>query len=122
MLPSKLPCPLCAATVELSEPERSQKTFVCPSCGQEVDLRDNYDFDKLVTVFTPANEADRLLAMSALEGAGISAHSAAAVVQDLVGFGRLGTGFNPVTGPVKIQVLESDAERAREVLAEAMDD
>ena len=37
-------------------------------------------------------------------------------VQDLFGIGRLGTGYNMITGPVEIQVPESCMAQSRELL------
>ena len=39
-------------------------------------------------------------------------------LQDLIGLGRFPGGFNVAAGPVKIHVDISDAESAREVLAD----
>ena len=37
-------------------------------------------------------------------------------VQDLLGLGVFGTGFNPLTGPIQIQVLPEDEVTAKEIL------
>jgi len=37
-------------------------------------------------------------------------------VQDLVGLGVFGTGFNPITGPIEIKVLPESEEYANELL------
>ncbi|MFN2570037.1 MAG: putative signal transducing protein [Gemmatimonadales bacterium] len=43
-------------------------------------------------------------------------------LQDLIGVGRFPAGYNPITGPVRIQVTAEDADRAREALAGIGDD
>jgi hypothetical protein len=43
-------------------------------------------------------------------------------IQDLVDAGRVGTGFNVVTGPVRLQVAAGDAGDARAVLADLIAD
>ncbi len=118
MLPEKFHCPHCGSSLQLDENERQAKKFTCPDCGKSADLTENLDHDNLVTVFVPPSEADRLTAMSLLSEAGVSAYCRGTIVQDLLGFGRLGTGYNPVTGPVHIEVLDSDLDAAKEVLAE----
>ena len=37
-------------------------------------------------------------------------------VQALFGVGTIGTGFNPITGPVTFQVMPEDEEEAKELL------
>jgi len=43
-------------------------------------------------------------------------------VQDLFGWGRIGTGFNFVTGPVEFFVASENASTAREILGHLMDE
>jgi hypothetical protein len=43
-----------------------------------------------------------------------------AVLQDFLGYGRIGSGHNLIAGPVRVMVRKEDAARAAEVLA-AMD-
>ncbi|HEU4764977.1 MAG TPA: DUF2007 domain-containing protein [Candidatus Eisenbacteria bacterium] len=42
-------------------------------------------------------------------------------IQDLFGWGRLGSGFNYVVGPVEFFVASEDAGRARELLSRLQD-
>lgn len=56
-----------------------------------------------------------MFAKSMLDAKGISYSIRGEGVQELEGIGSFG-GFNPLFGPMLIQVLEEDAERAREVL------
>ena len=43
-------------------------------------------------------------------------------VQDLFALGRFGTGFNPVTGPIVLQVAEDQADAAAERLQDLEED
>ena len=77
---------------------------------------ENLDNEKLVTVFKSGNEALIALAKSILDEANIQYLIKNEGVQDLLGIGVFGTGFNPITGPVQIQVLPGDAEYATALL------
>jgi len=77
---------------------------------------ENLDKEKLVTVFKSGHEGLIALAKSILDEAGIEYLIKNEGVQDLMGIGVFGTGFNPITGPVQIQVLPSSEEYARELL------
>ena len=40
-------------------------------------------------------------------------------LQDLFGWGRLGgLGYNPIVGPIRLQVAEKDADAAAELLSD----
>jgi hypothetical protein len=71
----------------------------------------------LVTVLEGVDLATMLVACSRLEDVGISFFLKGEGVQDLFAGGRLGVGFNPVTGPSKLQVRRDDEPRARAALA-----
>ncbi|MGH9443240.1 MAG: DUF2007 domain-containing protein [Thermoanaerobaculia bacterium] len=72
----------------------------------------------LVTVFTTGNAALVPVIESVLRGAGIEFLVKSDRVQDLFGWGRIGLGYNALTGPVEIQVTADNEEAAREVLRE----
>jgi len=72
----------------------------------------------LVTVYESSDLALFAMAKAALDGAGIRYVAQGEGIQDLFGMGRLGTGYNMITGPPRIRVTTEDAERAREILAE----
>lgn len=72
----------------------------------------------LITVLTTGNPATIAIAKSILEAAGIDYFAKNEGVQDLFGGGRIGTGFNPLVGPVEIQVVKSEVEHAKAVLAD----
>jgi len=72
----------------------------------------------LVTVLATGDPALIALAHSLLESAGVSFVTTGEGVQDLVGLGRFGSGFNVAIGPVQFQVRAEDADEARELLAD----
>lgn len=99
----------------------------CSDCGAELlpgDLPDPPDLrlkeppPDPVTVFTSRDPALFPVARSILEGEEVPFFVRGEELQDLFGIGRLGLGFNPIVGPIEIQVPAADAERARELLAE----
>lgn len=72
----------------------------------------------LVTVFESVDVALLAMAKVALEGAGIRYVTQNEGTQDLFGVGRLSSGYNLVTGPVRIRVAPENAERARQLVAD----
>lgn len=77
---------------------------------------ENLDNERLVTVFKSGHEGLIAVAKSMLDEAEIKYLIKNEGVQDLVGLGVFGTGFNPLTGPVQIQVLPDDETYARDLL------
>lgn len=75
---------------------------------------------ELVTVMEASDEAVTTMAESLLREANIEYLIKGDEIQDLIGAGRLGMGFNPVTGYAQIQVMPADEEAAREILADLM--
>lgn len=73
---------------------------------------------ELVTVFESPDVALFALAKAALDEAGIRYVTQAEGLQDLFGLGRLGTGYNLITGAPRIRVPAEDAERARAIVVE----
>ncbi|MFB3904015.1 MAG: DUF2007 domain-containing protein [Acidobacteriota bacterium] len=107
-------CPNCKA-------EYREGYTICSDC--EVPLVERLPEEEqpqpemeLVTVFDTGEPADVLVARSILEAEGIEFFAKDEGVQDLFGAGRLGSGFNTMTGQVEIQVRPEDAERARQLL------
>ncbi|MFZ1322276.1 MAG: DUF2007 domain-containing protein [Ignavibacteria bacterium] len=72
--------------------------------------------ESLVTVYETGNEAVVAVIKSVLDEAGIRYLAKGEGVQDLFGVGILGTGFNPITGPVQFRVMPEDQEYATELL------
>lgn len=80
------------------------------------------DHERLVTIFETGNEAIVAVVKSLLDEAQIKYLAQGDGVQDLFGVGVIGTGFNPITGPVVFQVMPEDAEYARELLKDVKED
>lgn len=74
------------------------------------------DGERLVTVFETGHDGVIAVVKSMLDEANIRYLAKGEGVQDLFGVGVLGTGFNPITGPVQFRVMPEDAEYARELL------
>ncbi len=72
----------------------------------------------VTTVFTTVDTNAMIMAKLMLEVEGITIIASGEGLQDLFGMGRSVGAFNPVVGPMRIQVAAEHAERAREVLAE----
>lgn len=94
---------------------------VCPDCevplvAELPPLGEEPTFE-LVTVFESGDPAALAAAKSALLGAQVSFSLVGERIQTLFGVGPLGSGFNQVTGPAKIQVRGDEADEARAVLA-----
>lgn len=70
---------------------------------------------KLVVAYSAGTKVDALIAKSMLDSAGIAYVVTGEAVQELEGVGSFGN-FNPIFGPIRIQVLEEDLEHAKEVL------
>lgn len=72
----------------------------------------------LVTVLATGDPALVALARSLLESAHVPFMTRGEGVQDLVGLGRIGAGFNVALGPVEFCVKAEDADEALELLAD----
>ena len=74
------------------------------------------DHENLVTVYATGNEAIVSVVKSVLDEAQIRYIAQGEGVQDLIGVGVIGTGFNPITGPIIFKVMPEDEEYAKELL------
>jgi hypothetical protein len=74
------------------------------------------DHEKLVTVFKTGHEGIVAIVKSILDEAQIQYLAKGDHVQDLFGVGVIGTGFNPITGPVEFRVMPEDVKYAKELL------
>ena len=112
----------------------------CPECGGEyregfthcvdcdVDLVAELPADPteplrnvtLVTVLETGDPGELAFAESVLRGAGIPYAKRGESLQDLFALGRLGIGFNPIAGPILLQVPEEQADAAAELLEESL--
>lgn len=70
----------------------------------------------LERVFASGDAALIPLAKSLLDDAEIEYLAKGEGIQDLIGWGRLGTGLNYLVGPVEFYVASEDAASAREIL------
>jgi hypothetical protein len=106
-------CPLCGQNVDPLEP-------ACPDCGVElVETRPGPPPDPSIALVSVLHTGDAALiafARSLLDAEGIEYMVRADGLQDLVGWGRVGAGYNILTGPAEFVVREDDAQRARELL------
>lgn len=109
-------CPECGA-------EYVDGITRCPECdlalAHEPPTEETLDsVDELVTVLRTGDPLVVALAKSLLDGAGIDFFVKGEGIQDLFAFGRVGTGFNPITGPAEFQVRRYKEAEARTVLAD----
>ena len=110
-------CPSCGEKFGWSVTE-------CPECGVElVETRPGPPADptiQLTAVFCTGDPALIALAKSLLDGEGIEYLVRGEGVQDLFGGGRIGAGYNIITGPAEFVVRADNAERARDLLHDLM--
>ena len=107
----------------------------CPKCGDEyrpgftrcadcdVDLveklpptLEDAEPPELVTVLETGDQSMAAVARSVLEGANIPCIARNEKLQNLFGWGSIGTGYNVAMGPIRLQVLREDEEVARALL------
>ena len=69
-----------------------------------------------VTILETSDHGLVAFAKSLLEDADIPCFAKGEGVQDLFGWGRMGTGFSIIAGPIQLQVPADDADAARELL------
>jgi hypothetical protein len=74
------------------------------------------DHEKAVTIFKTGHAGVIAIVKSILDEAEIKYVTGGESAQNLFGAGVIGTGFNPVAGPVVFQVMPEDEEYARELL------
>ena len=72
----------------------------------------------LVTVLASGDPGLMGIAKSLLQSAEIPFTVKGEGLGDVLGLGRAGSGFNPITGPVELQVRAEDAEDVRLLLGE----
>jgi hypothetical protein len=74
--------------------------------------------DLLTTVFRTGDPGQIAFIKSLLEDSEIPYSVKSEGIQDLFGIGRLGAGYNFITGPVEIQVPSSFFKEAQDLLGE----
>jgi hypothetical protein len=72
----------------------------------------------LVTVLETGSQSLLAVAKSILDSAGVPYVARNERLQDLFGWGRLGTGFNLAMGPVRLDVPRDRLEEARALLTQ----
>lgn len=82
----------------------------------DTENQERLNHEKLVPVYETGHDGVIAVVKSVLDEAQIKYLAEGEGVQDLFGVGVIGTGFNPVTGPVVFKVLPEDEEYARELL------
>jgi hypothetical protein len=75
--------------------------------------------DAFVTILETGSQPRLLTARSLLESAGIPCLVNGEGLQDLFGLGRVGLGYNQVTGPARLQVRADQEQVARELITNA---
>lgn len=71
---------------------------------------------ELTTVLETGDQSLVAVVKSLLDSAGIPCVARNERLQNLFGWGSIGTGFNAAMGPIRVQVLKEDEETARELL------
>ncbi len=108
-------CPECGA-------EYREGVTGCADCNvglvEQLPSEPKIGWRELITVLETADENLVVVAKGILEGAGIPYLAKADRLQDLIGWGRFGSGFNIIVGPIQIQVPEEYVEAARALLAQ----
>ena len=106
-------CPNCGEKYEKNKAVCSARKVPLKKGVSNVEKQQRIKF---ITVYQTGDYGFLAFAKSILQSEGIPYYFKGEGLQDLDGAGRLGTGFNPLFGPVEIQVDENDAEKAREIL------
>lgn len=107
-------CPNCGH-------ELSESAERCTACNAEL-VRDeavepaDEPMPDLVTVLESKDPTLWPVVKALLEAEGIECCVENEHMQDLIGLGRFGTGFNPIVGPVYLQVAPEDEAAARELI------
>ncbi len=116
-------CPQCGAQYRdgFTQCSDCQVSLVSHSPDRPEETEPQLDLT-LVSVFETGDPAILALAKSILEEAGIEYYARGEGIQDLFGAGRVGVGYNPLVGPVSIQVREENEEESIELLRELKED
>lgn len=71
--------------------------------------------EKLITIFS-GDESQALVAQTLLDSQNVKYSVKNELIQGIEGLGAIGTGYNPIFGPIEIQVLEEDVDKTKELL------
>ncbi len=94
----------------------------CPTCNVESNWVDDGEdpahvADAFVTVLKSSDPMLIPVVRSLLEAEGIACTVGNDVLQDLMGGGRMGTGYSVIAGPMFLQVASGDDAEARALIA-----
>ena len=124
------PNPDCPHAQRTGEPAEYRGGITeCHDCGSAlVEARpterveeSGTEYEEFVPLLSLPNAALVSFVQSLLESAGIRFFIKGERLQDLLGLGRFGAGFNLITGPPVLFVESARADEARELLAELED-
>jgi Putative prokaryotic signal transducing protein len=108
-------CPECKG-------EFKEGITVCPTCNiplvEKLTPEPEPVYVEWVTVLETGDPALLGVAKSVLETEKIPFFAKGEGLQDLFGAGRIGTGFNPMVGPIQLQVPKEFAKEAERLLAD----
>lgn len=79
------------------------------------------EYVELVTIVETGDPALIAVVKSVLDDAGIAYFAKGEQLQNLFGIGQFGVGFNPIVGPVELQVRQPDAREARELVRDLLE-
>ncbi len=120
------PNPECPHAQTAGEPAEYREGVVrCNDCGsglvawkpEEGRQQSELEYEEFVPVLELQGAAMVSFVKSLLQSVGIRFFIKGERVQDLIAFGQLGAGFNPITGPPVVLVEPSRSEEARVLLA-----
>jgi hypothetical protein len=77
---------------------------------------------EMVTILETGDQSRIAVARSLLEDAGIPCIARNERLQNLFGWGAIGTGYNAAMGPIRLQVLQEDEDVARALLSSSAPD
>jgi hypothetical protein len=97
----------------------------CPGCivqlVKELPAETEPVYVELITVLETGDVGIIMIAKSLLEENSIRYYAKGEVSQHLFGGGNFGTGFNPLTGPVQLQVGKDNSEEALLLLKDLLE-
>lgn len=98
-------CPKCKASVSLEESK-------CVKCGEE------YKSGRMVKILITGDKPLIAIIKSVLTDAEVEYFVKGEGLQDLIGLGSFGTGYNVAAGPMELYVQQEDAEAVQMLIDE----
>lgn len=115
-------CPQCNLEYEDGASRCSDCDAALVTGPRDEPIEEDHPDITLERVYVAGDPAVIPLIKSLLDDAEIEYLVKGETIQDLFGWGRLGTGVNYITGPVEFYVSNKDAFTAREILSHMADD